>query len=102
MSNRPILPYPHSGAATSRAAAKAVRPGFAARSRRLILDAVEASMPDGLTREELEDRLRLAGNTVRPRVWELLASGALVESGRTRPTRSGRDAAVLIVPEGLI
>lgn len=49
----------------------------------------------GLTRQEIEDRTGLDGNTVRPRVCELVKSSLLVEDGRTRPTRSGKPARVL-------
>jgi hypothetical protein len=54
----------------------------------------------GATREEIEFGLSLSGNTVRPRVWELLGSGgrhkpAIFESSDRRPTTSGRRAAVL-------
>lgn len=59
------------------------------------------SHPAGLTREELEAALGLPGNTIRPRVWELMGNGGhpvrIRESGIRRRTASGRFAEVLVV-----
>lgn len=53
----------------------------------------------GATLEELELTLKLAGNTIRPRRQELEKRGLVENSGRERPTTSGRSAIVWIVPE---
>jgi len=51
--------------------------------------------PNGATRDELERILGLSGNTIRPRVAELVRGDFLVESDETRPTQNGSQAAVL-------
>lgn len=81
---------PHNGTPTSRAAAARAQP---TRQEQAVIDALRAA-PDGLTREELEDRTGLAGNAIRPRVWALVARGIVYEQGE-RPTRAGRAAAVV-------
>jgi hypothetical protein len=53
----------------------------------------------GATLEEIEQGLKLPGNTVRPRRVELEEKGFVKGSGKTRPTASGRSAIVWIVPE---
>lgn len=53
----------------------------------------------GATLEELEVTLKIPGNTIRPRRQELEKRGLVVDSGRERPTSSGRSAIVWIVPE---
>jgi hypothetical protein len=49
----------------------------------------------GLTREEIEQVTGLGGNTIRPRVKELIGGGMLVETDRTRTTKRGSRAAVI-------
>jgi len=49
----------------------------------------------GLTREEMEQVSGLAGNTIRPRVKELIGGGMLVETEKTRATKCGSRAAVI-------
>lgn len=69
--------------------------------RRQILDAIRAAGYHGLTRDELEIALDLSGNAVRPRVRELQDEGHIEEDPeRTRRTRSGSQAAVLVVNVG--
>lgn len=48
----------------------------------------------GATEEETEAALGLAGNTCRPRIWELRKAGMVEDSGDRRSTRSGRQAVV--------
>jgi DNA-binding Lrp family transcriptional regulator len=83
---------PHNGTPTSIDAAEAIHD--ASTLRATVLAAIEAA-PNGLTREELEKATGLSGNTVRPRVWELLRAGRITACG-CRPTASGRAAAVLV------
>jgi len=87
---------PDNGTATSNAAAKAVPD--AARLRACVLAAIAESAA-GLTREEIEAATGLSGNTVRPRVWELVRTGLVAECG-TRRTASGRAAAVIVRVKG--
>lgn len=50
----------------------------------------------GSTDEETAEALSMAGNTQRPRRVELMDGGHVVDSGRRRKTRSGRNAVVWI------
>lgn len=78
---------------TSVAAADAIRPSATViRSR--VLRAIVAAGEAGATDEELQDGLVLSGSTQRPRRVELVAQGAVVDSGIRRKTRSGRQAVV--------
>jgi DNA-binding MarR family transcriptional regulator len=61
-----------------------------------ILMAVAAKLDGGgYTREELERITNLSGNTIRPRVQELIQGGFIEETDRTRPTRNGSEATVV-------
>jgi hypothetical protein len=53
----------------------------------------------GATSDEIEQGLGLAHQTVSARITEAKAAGDLVPSGVRRPTRSGRNAAVLVVAD---
>lgn len=89
--------YQHHSA-TSKAAAESVV-SSAAVCRRKVLEAFE-QYPDGLTDEETQDICWLDGNSERPRRVELCSEkyGCLVvDSGRKRRTRSGREATVWIL-----
>jgi hypothetical protein len=55
----------------------------------------------GATLEEIEEGMALAGNTVRPRRVELEERSLVAPSGFTRPTKSGRQAIVWIVPTSI-
>lgn len=48
------------------------------------------------TRDEMEADLDLSGNAVRPRIVELIEAGLVEETERTRVTRSGSKATVLV------
>ena len=87
---------PDNGTATSKAAAKAVPD--AAKLRACVLAAI-ADAAAGLTREEIEAATGLSGNTVRPRVWELVRAGIVKPEG-VRKTQSGRAAAVIVRVKG--
>jgi hypothetical protein len=84
----------HNGTATSIAAAESIR-GTAATDRQRVLDAIRAAGIHGLTREQIEVATGLAGNSVRPRVAELIAAGTIEEAGEIRRTSTGRAARVL-------
>lgn len=76
---------------TSRAAAEAIKPCTGALHIQ-ILDYLEDMR--GATDEEMQAGLDMAANTQRPRRRELQQAGLIVDSGRTRATRSGRQAVV--------
>lgn len=84
---------PHNGTPTSKAAAEAK--GNAATERELVYRALAQAVE--ATREELETLTRLSGNSLRPRIYELVKAGRVEETGATRPTTSGRRAAILRV-----
>jgi hypothetical protein len=86
---------PYSNATTSRAAAHAAR-GSAKAQRLLVLGALRNAGDAGLTREDLQYLLDLPGDSVRPRVWQLLQQGLIAVSDRQRATFSGRIAEVLV------
>lgn len=88
----PRLP-PHNAAPTSKAAAHAIAP-VAGTQRAAILSAIRAAGVRGITDDELQATLGLDGSTIRPRSGELLAAGLIEKTNNTRPTRSGRQAAV--------
>lgn len=85
---------------TSRKAALDAYPRQGSQRER-ILRAFAAQIPNefgiriGYTRDDLETILHLSGNTIRPRVQELIEGGFLVESDLTRRTRLGSQATVL-------
>jgi hypothetical protein len=84
---------PHNGTATSRDAARRITPSL----QRLQLRVLQAVVSVGsATRQELESLARLPGDTIRPRVDELLKLKLLKEpEGVFRLTKRGRKAQVL-------
>ena len=92
------LPPRQVGSPTSTAAAVAVIPHAQAQRDR-IEAYLKARGAWGATRDEMETDLRLSGDTVRPRCRELEKLTRVVNSGRTRLTRSGHAAAVYIAVE---
>jgi hypothetical protein len=89
------LPLPFD---TRRAAHARVRPAKERRYRR-ILDFGRTRGPCGLTADELVAAWNCSANSVAPRICELKKSGRLVETKRTRLTRSGSPARVYVLPE---
>lgn len=86
------LPYQRHST-TSADAADLARAG-AATQRDRVLAAIRAAGSAGLTDEQIADRLELNPSTGRPRRIELVERGQVRDSGRTRATRSGRQAVV--------
>lgn len=84
---------PHNGTATSLAAAESME-CHAAKQRREVLNYLK-DCADGATREEIERGLGMSGNSVRPRVSELIRRGLAFEAGDTRLTVSGRKAYIV-------
>jgi hypothetical protein len=62
----------------------------------LVYGAIKDRIMTGATDEEICDIAGLPGNTVRPRRGELVLAGLVKASGRTRATRSGRQAVVWV------
>lgn len=89
---------PHNGKPTSILAAEEIKP-TASRLREQVYAFIRDRGKTGATREEIETSLGLAGNCVRPRVWELMKANRIAETQETRLTRSGRKAVVLVAVE---
>lgn len=83
---------------TSVKAAEMIEPDVA-RLQRLVLDALKEK---ARTAQELEHDLGLSGNTVRPRIRELVLLGVAGDSGLKRNTESGRKAIVWMARRGLV
>jgi hypothetical protein len=83
------------GSATSQAAADSIAP-LTGRLLLQVLAAFEAAGEAGLTDEEGMERTKLGGSTYRPRRVSLVEAGKVRDSGKTRPTLSGRRASVWI------
>ncbi len=86
----------HGGNAESTAAHRSVV-AVKATLRRRVVEYVRARGAFGATSDEIESGLGLPHQTVSARITEAKAAGDLVPSGLRRPTRSGRNAAVLVV-----
>lgn len=84
---------PHSGGDASRDAAADIRP-HVAKLRARVLAYLASCGQAGATRAEIESGTGLAGNTVRPRVVELLEHKAIRVDGFKRNER-GRKVEVL-------
>ena len=88
-----------SGAAgTQLAAAVAVYPGSGT-ARRKVLDFIGLRRDQGATDEEIEIELRMRHQTASARRNELTADGWIEDSGRRRPTTSGREAVVWVLSD---
>lgn len=77
--------------ASLEAAAYLAKTGRASTLRRQVLASIAASPA---TDQQLEHRLSVAGNSIRPRRKELLDRGLVEHSGDFRPSPSGRRAKV--------
>jgi hypothetical protein len=72
--------------------------GEKARMRAIVVGAVREAGSDGRTSDEIEVITGMPHQTVSARLTEAKALGEVVVSGQRRPTRSGRSAAVLVIP----
>lgn len=91
---QPDAPFQHHSL-TSEEAAAAILPRTET-LRRAVLDAIRNAGDEGMTDEELQESLAMNPSTQRPRRIECVGLGLVKDSGRTRPTRSGRKATVWI------
>jgi predicted ArsR family transcriptional regulator len=98
MSADPMLPYQR-GSDTSRAAAVSKLSDRDTERRRVWAEILKAGA-EGLTDEEIADRLGMSGNTERPRRVELVRAGVVERSEAKRPTKSGRFASVWAARRG--
>ena len=80
---------------TSRAAAERIRP-LSSIARQRVYDAILASGERGLTDAEIRELTGLVSDTARPRRRELVKGGFVRDSGRERPSPSGRPMQVWI------
>lgn len=80
---------------TSRAAAESIKPKVGPLHREIL---THLGIIFDSTDEEMQTDLSMSPNTQRPRRRELQLMGLVVDSGKTRPTRSGRAAVVWRLP----
>lgn len=85
-----------SGSKTSQDAATSIRSG-AATLRTRVLNYLR-DRRDGATDDEMQWALGMNPSTQRPRRVELCVEGLVVDSGKRRPTKSGRAATVWYAP----
>jgi hypothetical protein len=91
---QPSLPF--SERSTSLEAAESVRE-CAGTLRAKVFEEIAEAGRGGLTNDQIQERTGMLEQTLNPRVYELRAAGLIMRSGERRPTRSGRNAHVLIV-----
>lgn len=94
---RPALSQEHSE--TSKGAARAIEGGPRSKARNAVLAAI-AQSPYGLTAQEISDQTGIVGDTVRPRIVELVERNQIKDSGKVRLTKAGRLAVVYIARHG--
>lgn len=95
MFGAPLPTAPHNHTDTSKEAAELVRPSVNAKQKR-ILDFLKLMDGTGATRDQIETALDIPGNTVRPRIKELIDAGLVAETLETRKTQRDRNAVVLV------
>jgi hypothetical protein len=81
---------------TRREAWQAIQ-GAAPRLRQMVYDHIASTGQHGCTSQEVETALKMAHETISPRVHELKSCGAIADSGKRRVTRSGRRATVYVI-----
>lgn len=92
-----IEPPSVAGSDTSVAAAKQIEPVSGA-LRRAVLAFIRDHGP--VTDEEIQLSLGMGANTERPRRRELQQMGMIQDSGKTKPTLSGRKAVAWVLAQG--
>lgn len=94
MSDTPLLdwtpPYQRHSA-TSRAAAEAIKPHLGPMHLKIQAYLMGRA---GATDEEMQLDLKMNGSTQRPRRIDMIRWGLVIDSGKTRATKSGRQAVV--------
>jgi hypothetical protein len=92
---KPTAPF-SPGSPTSQVAAAAIA-GDAKYIRQRVFNFIRSCREYGATDPEIAQALQLSSDTARPRRVDLRNADMIVDSGRTRPTQSGRPATVWIV-----
>ena len=92
------LPGAHHGRETERAAAYEIVPKSGTQRLR-VLAAIAIAEDLGRTDQELEELLDMPRPSPGNRRGELMAGGWVRDSGKRRPTRSGKDAVVWVLTE---
>lgn len=77
-----------------RSARESLRPSVVSDQQIRVLEALAAHDHCGLTDEQIQQVAKLSPSSERPRRGELVEMGLVEESGRRRPTPSGRAATV--------
>ena len=67
--------------------------------QRKVYNAIRSYGLTGITAQQVGIVLEMSGDSVRPRIVELMAQGLIEEAG-TRPTKSGRQASIYVVTHG--
>jgi hypothetical protein len=93
MTTLTLFDIPTNGTATSAAAARSIRPVVGTLCSQ-VLAAIEACGDVGSICDETERILNMSHQTCSARYRQLAQAGLIVETGETRATRSGRQAAV--------
>lgn len=89
------------GSQTSRQAAQQIGPNARTLEAKVLRYVAARGTVIGATDEEMQDGMKMDGNTCRPRRVKLSERGFVVPNGKKRLTRSNRKAVVYIVtPEG--
>lgn len=92
----PLFPEPpHNGTDTSRAAAESVRP-YLNSVRGKVYNRIVESGEEGATCDELQEALGLLPQTCSARCNDLKKAKLIVDSGKRRPTKTGRSAMVYV------
>ena len=81
---------------TSKSAAASVEGSPRTRTRAAVLQAIRDAGAEGLTDEKGTEVSGIEPNTYRPRRIELMEQNLIVDSKKTRLTRSGRSATVYV------
>lgn len=90
----------HSNDTTSKAAADSIE-HIAPTMRKRVFDAIRDADSKGMTDDELEVALDMTHQSASARRRELVKSGDVIDSGKTRETRSGRSAIVWVTSDNV-
>lgn len=100
----PVRPDPYGGKApsvrvdTSRDAANSMQAALSSLQAH-VFHWIQAQGEHGSTCDEAEEALRMKHQTCSARIRELALKERILDSGERRPTRSGRNAVVYVIPE---
>ena len=88
-----LVRHDHPPTARRAAASAPVKTG-----RERVMLAIRDAGDDGMTDDEIADHTGMSPSTARPRRVELVAAGWVVNSGRERPSHTGRAMVVWVAP----